>query len=266
MPVFNAENAHIWKELSDIDYFTQFIKAWLAFNAWLRNAYPDIKKDRELINNIKENSNAVKNKIRSLLNDTSNNGKSFRGLVAELHSQLERTYLETNRNGQTFRITFAEMKEFNFASEDSFSHARAEYLLKRIISGENKGHIEIKVLKQGGQSTIYEFNQNEYNLNELMSHPPFERLPVTRKEKIITSYKGIIPFKTISWLANPEEDYIEIGAYKFKNDAEGLTAAIIENIYQMRSLLFHGELVPKKGYNMVYEPAYRIVKVFLEAV
>jgi hypothetical protein len=34
----------------------------------------------------------------------------------------------------------------------------------------------------------------------------------------------------------------------------------------MRCLLFHGELVPKKDYNLVYEPAYRIVKVFLEAV
>ena len=266
MPIFNAENAHIWKELSDIDYFTQFIKAWLAFNAWIRNAYPNIKKDRELINNIKENSNAVKNKIRSLLNDTGNNGKSFRGLIAELHGQLERTYLEVNRSGQTYRITFTDMKEFNFASEDSFSHTRAEYLLKRLTSGDNRGRIEIKLLKQSDQTVIFEFTQDEYNLNELTAHPPFQRLPVTRKEKIIASYQGIIPFKTISWLANSGEDHIEIGAYKFKNDADGLAAAIIENIYQMRCLLFHGELVPKKDYNLVYEPAYRIVKVFLEAV
>jgi len=266
MPIFSAENAHIWKELSDIDYFTQFIKAWLAFNAWLRNAYPSIKKDRELINNIKENSNAVKNKIRSLLNDAGNNGKSFRGLIADLHGQLERTYLEANRNGQTYRITFAEMKEFNFASEDNFSHARAEYLLRRLTSGDNRGRIEIGVLKQSDQSILFDFAQDEYNIEELKANISFDRLPPTRKQKIIESYEKIAPLKTISWLVNPEEDHIEIGAYKFKNDADGLAAAIIENIYQMRCLLFHGELVPKKEYNLVYEPAYRIVKVFLEAV
>ncbi|KPJ65381.1 MAG: hypothetical protein AMJ43_10885 [Coxiella sp. DG_40] len=266
MPIFNAENAHIWKELSDIDYFTQFIKAWLAFNAWLRNAYPHIIKDRDSIEYIKENSNQVRNKILSLLNNSGNSGQNFRGLIADLHTQLEQTYLETERNGQNCRITFTDMKTFNFASEDSFSHARAEYSLKRLTSGNNKGSIEIKVLKQGAQSVIFEFTQNEYNLEELKAHPPFQRLPVTRKEKIITSYHGIIPFKTISWLADSGEDHIEIGAYKFKNDVNGLVAAIIENIYQMRCLLFHGELVPKKDYNLVYEPAYRIVKVFLEAV
>jgi hypothetical protein len=265
MPTFN-ENAHLWKGLSDIDYFTQFIKAWLAFNAWMRTAYSDIRSERDLMECVKKQSNPVRNKIRSLLNGAGNNGQNFRGLIAELHGQLERTYLEANRNGQIYRITFAEMKEFNFTSEDSFNHATADYSLKRVASGDDKGKIEIKLLKQSDQTVIFDFAQDEYNLGELKAHLPFDKLPVTRKQKIIESYEKIAPFKTISWLVNPEEDHIEIGAYKFKNDADGLAAAIIENIYQMRCLLFHGELVPKKDNNLVYEPAYRIVKVFLEAV
>ncbi len=266
MPTFNAENAQIWKDLSDIDYFTQFIKSWLAFNAWLRNAHPDIGNDRDLINNIKHNRNPVKNKIISLLRDAGNNGENFRGLIASLHSQLERTYLEVNRNGNTYRVTFTATIEVNLASEDTFPHARADYSLKRFILGQDKGKVEIIILKQGDRSEIFHFTQNEYNVEELIAYPPFQRLPITRKQKIIESYEGIAPFKTMTWLVNPEEDHIQIGAYKFKNDIEGLAAIIVEIIYQMRCLLFHGELVPKKDFNLVYEPAYKIVKIFLDAI
>ncbi len=266
MPTFTSENAQIWKELSDIDYFSQFIKAWLAFNAWLRSAYPTIKTDRELIKTIKEQSNSVRNKIRSLLTDTGQHGQAFRSMVADLHTQLENTHLITQKAGNERRITFIEWDLENLTSESIFSHARADYSILRFTSGSDKGKIKISVVKQTDKTSIYEFQQDNFNWEELKAHLPLQRLPVTRRNKIMESYILIGPFKRISWLARPGEDDIAIGSYKFKNDVNGLCSAIIEIIYQMRCLLFHGELVPRKSYNMVYEPAYRIVKVFLDAL
>lgn len=266
MPTFNAENAEIWRELCEVDYFTQFIKSWLAFNAWMRNAYPDIRQDRDLIEIIKEQSNPVRNKIRSLLTDTGQHGQTFRNMVADLHTQLENTHLISQKDGVEKRITFSEWRLENLTSESIFSHARADYSIVRIISGNDKGKIKILIVKQSDKSLIYEFQQDQYNLEELKAQIPFQKLPTTRQNKVLEAYILIGPFQKISWLASFGEDAIEIGSYKFKNDVNGLCAAIIEIVYQMRCLLFHGELVPRKSFNAVYEPAYRIVKVFLDAL
>jgi hypothetical protein len=266
MPTFNAESAHLWKELSDIDYFTQFIKSWLAFNAWLRSAYPAIKADRDLIDTVKEQSNLVRNKIRSLLVDVDQHGQTFRNMIANLHNQLENTHLISQKDGVERRITFSQWHLENPIAESIFTHARANYSIVRVKSGADKGKIKIKLTKQSDGSSIYEYEQNEYNWEELKIHPPLKQLPVTRQNKIMFAYGLIGPYKMVTWLARPGEAALEIGSYRFKNDVNGLTSAIIEVIYQMRCLLFHGELVPRKSYNAVYEPAYRIVKVFLDAL
>jgi len=262
VPTFNAENAEIWRELCEVDYFTQFIKSWLAFNAWMRNAYPDIRQDRDLIEIIKEQSNPVRNKIRSLLTDTGQHGQTFRNMVADLHTQLETTYLIPERSAFEKRITFVEMLEINPTSQRSFSHSRVDYSIVRLATGK----IEIKLIKQSDGTIFYEFKQDNHNPPELKANIAFQQLKPTRQVKILEGLASIEPYKKISWLARPEDDSISIGSYKFKNDINGLCAAIIEIVYQMRCLLFHGELVPRKSYNLVYEPAYRIVKVFLDAL
>ncbi len=265
MPTFN-ENAHIWKDLSDIDYFTQFIKAWLAFNAWMRNAYSDIGSERALLDSVKEQSNPVRNKIRSLLENTSDDGKSFRNHIADLHTRLEHTHLISRKNSIERRTTFVKMLSKNITNEDSFEYRTSRYVLKRYVAGSEKGKIEIKVLEKDSGTLVFELEQEAYDLDRLEANQSFQRLTEERKRKVRVAYKTIAPYKEISWLAGRDEDFIKIGSYQFKNDINGLAATIVEIIYQMRCLLFHGELVPKKEFNLVYEPAYKIVKIFLDAV
>ena len=265
MPTFN-ENAHIWKDLSDIDYFTQFIKAWLAFNAWMRNAYSGIRTERELMNCVKEQSNPVLNKIRSFLENPNDDGKSFRNHIADLHTRLEHTHLISRKNGIERRTTFAKMLNRNMTNEDSFEYRTSKYVLKRHTAGSEKGKIETKILVRSHGTLVFELQQDEYDLDNLEANLSFQRLTEERKRKVRVAYKTIAPFKEISWLAVRDEDFIQIGPYQFKDDINGLSGAIIEILYDMRCLLFHGEVVPKKDCNLVYEPAYRIVKVFLEAV
>lgn len=46
------DNRDAWLRMSDIDYLGQFVKSWLAFNAWYRSAYTETR-DREIIEEIK---------------------------------------------------------------------------------------------------------------------------------------------------------------------------------------------------------------------
>ena len=55
MPTTNnyTENAEKWKVLADIDYITQFVKAWIAFNAWYKNYFPEFQKFQEFKQNMR---------------------------------------------------------------------------------------------------------------------------------------------------------------------------------------------------------------------
>lgn len=61
-----TEHAEKWKALADIDYFTQFIKAWIPFNAWYMTYYPNLTTDRQAINEIKSTSNKFRDRLIAL--------------------------------------------------------------------------------------------------------------------------------------------------------------------------------------------------------
>lgn len=84
------ENIEKWKTLTDIDYFTYFIKAWISFNAWYRNHYQNVNSDREAINKIKNKNNTIRSKSIGLLNDnnTSEESTTFKTALSSLHKSL----------------------------------------------------------------------------------------------------------------------------------------------------------------------------------
>jgi hypothetical protein len=45
-----------------------------------------------------------------------------------------------------------------------------------------------------------------------------------------------------------------------------LFAGMVEVLYEMRCTLFHGELAPTKEAVVCYEPAFRLVRRFLDCV
>ncbi len=50
----------------EIDYFSAFIKAWIAFNSWYRSEYKE-RTDRDIIERIKSESNHFRGYIETLL-------------------------------------------------------------------------------------------------------------------------------------------------------------------------------------------------------
>lgn len=55
----------------NIDYFSAFIKAWIAFNSWYRSEYTE-RSDREIIERIKMQNNRFKGHIETFLDGNNN--------------------------------------------------------------------------------------------------------------------------------------------------------------------------------------------------
>ena len=72
-----------------VDYFSAFMKAWIAFNAWYNNSGEVIgKTDKECIEYIGSKTNRFKTYIENLLVADSTDGNTFRENLASLHSSL----------------------------------------------------------------------------------------------------------------------------------------------------------------------------------
>ena len=85
MPNKYTENADKWLLLSDLDYFTAFTKAWITFNAWYANSFPTLRRDRDIIDEIKYNPNSIRNKFMGLIEGDSEEANTFQSNLGHLH-------------------------------------------------------------------------------------------------------------------------------------------------------------------------------------
>jgi|GEM_PF-6951326 len=91
-------------------------------------------------------------------------------------------------------------------------------------------------------------------------------LPDNLRKRCRRLYEHVNPYKVRDLTGGDEEPAITCGTHVFRCGTEFLFAGVVEVIYLMRCSLFHGELVPTRKASECYEPAYRIVRRFLEAV
>ena len=95
----------------NIDYFSAFIKAWIAFNSWYRSEYTE-RSDREIIEKIKTQSNRFKGYIETFLDKNNNSEKAlmFRESLSKLQEALVNATISTQeRGGVTQQISFSEI-------------------------------------------------------------------------------------------------------------------------------------------------------------
>ena len=57
-----------------------------------------------------------------------------------------------------------------------------------------------------------------------------------------------------------------MGNINFINDSDKLCKGLIEILYKLRNVLFHGEIIPDSDTNKVYEPAYHILYMLIQAL
>lgn len=258
MPGSRMESFNDWYELSKIDYYTQFIKAWLAFNAWMKYSYPD-KNERQILVEIK-NYSRIKNKIIALIEQNNNNEEAirFKSLISNLHEGLINNNLQNRGQYIDFRRIILEE---NIETVRDFTYSNLKYKVEKI---NNRYYLDI--FKLDGTSKFH-YEQNRFDINELKQQPNYIALSATSQEKLIETYSWINPYREENLIYSGQgTNYINIAGIHFVNDTEKIAKALIEIVYGLRCLLFHGELVPREEYNKIYESAYYILRIFLEAV
>lgn len=257
-----TENSEKWKTLADIDYFTQFVKAWIPFNAWYKNSYPTLDRDSEAISEIKSTHNSFRNRLEALLTVGDNEGATFRSYVGDLHNQLEHKRVDNRGRRITFSAVFVGR---NRRKIDKFSYSGITYQAERGPGGHPETEFETRVTNKAG-GLIFSYTQVDgFDLDDLKRQRDFCQLSSTQQGHTITCYTAIHPDETRNLLTTPP-DCIEMGPYHFVNDIETLCKGIIEVLYQLRNSLFHGSIVPDRATNNVYKPAYHVLYMLVQSL
>ena len=139
-----------WIDAIDIkvDYFSAFMKAWIAFNAWY-NFSGEVtgKNDKECIEYIASQSNRFKTYTMNLINAEDADGCAYRENIAKLHGSLLNAAITTQEYiGVRQSVSFAEVAVKNantLKRKDYYQHhyecSRAHGKTKTVVTVKATG-------------------------------------------------------------------------------------------------------------------------------
>lgn len=255
-----GDNLRHWRDNAKIDWFSQFIKAWIPFNAWMTDSFGD-KTDRELLDRVKSGNNSVYNGIIPILNRNKNDVESAEFLlnIAELNNRLQSCILE----GRKGRISFACVDiGANNNKDEKTTKWRRDFRVRRDYP--NKGEITLE-LTGNRSSQPFNLTLSKYDRQELEDNHDFAGLKSEQRSTFLSMLEAVAPRKNISVLAKfDDEKFLEYDTTKFIDDPSKIFCALIDVTYNLRNALFHGSISPTEQHNEIYEPAYYIVMRFVK--
>ena len=286
-------NIAAWKNLADIqiDFFTQFVRAWIPFNAWFSTSYPGENTDREILTRVKLENNPFKDKIILLLTRSNPDSLNFVKQLGKLHSALfaipipskERWITFTNitieKNLLPYKEEWLQGKGYKFKISVTYNHSAPP--------GTQKIKVEVLDVLAGVNPGRMHWNQNEWDLDELLSNSQFKLKNIPKKELrervqniVKKCYSEINPLKPENLILDVKSrgktsiNKIksncliadeETGVY-FINEPEKIAKAIIEILYNLRNALFHGEITPSPDVQEIYKEAYHLLYPLIKAL
>ncbi|UII24893.1 hypothetical protein LVD15_16465 [Fulvivirga maritima] len=258
------ENSERWLAIANTDYLTLFVKAWIPFNAWYRNSYPSIKTDRETINIIKSSPNLFRDKMLSLLKGRDFKSTTFKDKIGLLYHILEENYIPNADS----RISFEEITVERNPDTLKINQKQGwNYKVELVYTNPPHNNLNINILVTGrNRATKYTHSQNKYDVNDLKDN--IENSSSLSENQILTlieTYEFINPKKAIN-LITEKKNGIEAADIRLVNDVDKVAKGIIEILYRLRCILFHGELNPSKENQKAYEPAFYILKTLITSL
>ncbi len=246
-----------WIEAIDIkvDYFSAFMKAWIAFNAWY-NFSGEVtgKNDKECIEYIASRSNRFRTYTMNLINAEDADGSAYRESIAKLHGALLNAAITTQEYiGVRQSISFAEV-----AVKNANCLGRKDYYNIHYECSRAHGKLKTSITNTATGVQIFNFEQDGYDINVLRQQSDFIRLTPTQKAQCEECYKELTPYRKISVLALGQNAK-RVGAYNFVNDPGKISEAIVIILYMLRCCLAHGDISPDKAANEVYKYAYEVL-------
>ncbi len=217
-----------------------------------------------MLNWVKDQPNAVRRGVLPLLRDDNETADALalQQAVSDLQRNLDAIHLEVMRKGVRERVSLRTVcispRHFN---NERREHRRHEFVARRVAGGE----IEIVITSQ--QTGVIRFThiQPQYDPAALYSLPAFLQLSNDQRTVLRELYDSCNP-RPMRDLLRDGAPPMQIAAVEFQCTPEDLLAGLIETIYAMRNALLHGEVEPDSSVLKCYEPAYRIVMIFLGVV
>ena len=273
MPSLHLQN---WIRWSSPDYYTMFVKSWIPFNAWSMDSFYDEsiprKTDRHIIDFIKENPNKFRNKIINLLGHNGVEADLFFSHLEGLDRELESHTLE-NRGE---RVSFSNIRlSSNPISVKNIEYGVYKYKCER-ITGQTPSW-KCQIMKKSDSSTICQFSLPRWNLNDFNNNSDFLALTSeTQKYQLERCFKCIDP-RPVAKVVLPviSKKGKEIAPPKcivicesrkrfFTDDKVLISKALIEILYSLRCMMFHGSLDPTEANQGVYEHALYIMNILIK--
>ena len=241
-------NEQQWKRLIEVDWLGQYVKAWVAFNAWYRNNFI-LKHDGKIIEAIKNDEGDICSKIENFLLGVSSDQKSFQLDVANLHRSLSNTIIKSNN------------KRISFEAIEDYKHAKNVEEIRRNITYEIEANPEQKertiTVKNSRGDVIFSKTIRRREETDNPDAEWFESLSDSQKQTLGAFLKESTPIHN---LLTSSSANLDVGGFKFVDNINLIARAIITTLYHLRNSLFHGEITPDSEAHKVYQPAYLILK------
>lgn len=243
-----------WIDAIDIkvDYFSAFMKAWIAFNAWY-NFSGEIsgRTDKESIEYIASQSNRFKTYTMNLINAEDSDGSAYRESIAKLHGALLNAAITTQEYiGARQSVSFSEV-----AVKNTNACAKTDYYQNHYECTRARGKIKTTVSIKSTGAEVFSFEQDVYDIDELRQQSGFIHLTQTLRTKCESCYTQLTPYLITSVLST-SQNAKKIGAYSFLNNTAKISEAIVIVLYMLRCCLAHGDISPDEA---AYKYAYEVL-------
>jgi hypothetical protein len=250
------DNLSRWRDAAEIDWFSQFIKAWIPFNAWMTNAFGDLT-DRELLDHVKVGSNVVYNRIVPMLDPNRDSGQDaleFRLQVAELHRLLQECTVEGRRG----RVSFETVDLGNNPIKIQQVTFRSRTLSVQRDYPKN-GEVTLTITASKTQAAFLLTLPN-HDRRVLEDDQNFQTCIPEYRTRLLDLFEAIAPRRVDTVLAKHDDsECLQFGNTRFIARPEKVFSALVDVLYSLRNALFHGAITPNSQHNEIYEPAYHIV-------
>ena len=263
-----------WINWSKPDFYSLFVKSWIPFNAWYMDGFYDESsgrtRDRDILDYLKDHPNKFRDKLVNLLNRAGNNDdvEEFYYHLNLLDKELE-SHTVVNR-GKRVQFSNISLSSNNISSK-IISHRTYKYKCELITAPSRKWKCQI--MKKSDSSTTCQFTLLKWDKDDFLAHPDYLALrSQTQKDKLLECFNMINPRPVAQLVLNVKERsgvvppprsicLSETRKRYFANDTVLFAKCIIELLYSLRCMIFHGHLDPT-GSNMgIYEHAFYIMSI-----
>lgn len=264
-----VDHVHRWLALAetDADYPIHFIRAWIPFNAWYCNTYPEKKNvDRPIIDALKDDDNHFRVRIVALIQGNDEDAIYFKQSLTSLHSALERFYIPNIQKRISFTKLYFRQNPLTISTSSYRRHIIKAELIRVEESGSTRTKVTANVVHSHTRVTKYRYTPYKYDREHFIQDAQNANLNDNIYQRLYTCYDEINPRKKESIIMPNSRNALNINGVFFINDAELISKALIELLYNLRCILFHGEVQPNRDNLSVYEHAYQMLRILLKSL